>query len=405
MSLFLLLPVGLAALAALLLPVLLHLARRSEPRRVPFAALRWLRAQPQPRRRHRLEEWLLLALRLLLLLALALLLAQPMLSGRPDRTPRVALADGVSLAAARAALGDADGAATARWLRLAPGFPPLDPHDDDRGTAARNDLPLASLLRELDAQLPAATPLTVVVPAVLDGADAQRPVLSRQVRWRVAAGAMPSPDTAAPARTAPPVLEVRTAGDEPPALRYLRAAGTAWTVAAGRDPDRTDPVRVAAPAAPLPATATPLAWLVPGPVPAAVRDWVAGGGTLLLDAGTRWDGFPDDAVVAWQDADGAALAREARHGRGRVLRLQRAWTPAAMPLLLDPGFPRQLQALLAPPPAAPARVDATGYVPVRGLPAWPERPRPLAPWLAWLVAALFLLERWVAAGPRRGSTA
>ena len=105
----LLLPIGLAALAALLLPLLVHLARRSEQRVVPFAALRWLKALPQPRRRHRFEELLLMLVRLLLLAALALLLAQPVLFGRPDRRPRVAVAPGVDIAAssrgARSAAG------------------------------------------------------------------------------------------------------------------------------------------------------------------------------------------------------------------------------------------------------------------------------------------------------------
>ncbi|MFT4198344.1 MAG: BatA domain-containing protein, partial [Pseudoxanthomonas sp.] len=51
MSLTLLLPAALAALAALALPLLIHLARRSQPHSTPFAALRWLRAAPRPRRR------------------------------------------------------------------------------------------------------------------------------------------------------------------------------------------------------------------------------------------------------------------------------------------------------------------------------------------------------------------
>ena len=49
MNLALLLPAGLAALAALLLPLLLHLARRHEQTPTDFAALRWLRQKPKPR--------------------------------------------------------------------------------------------------------------------------------------------------------------------------------------------------------------------------------------------------------------------------------------------------------------------------------------------------------------------
>ena len=64
MSVALLAPAALAALAALLLPLLIHLARRSELHPVDFSALRWLRAQLRPRRRLRFEDWPLLLLML-----------------------------------------------------------------------------------------------------------------------------------------------------------------------------------------------------------------------------------------------------------------------------------------------------------------------------------------------------
>ena len=64
MNLALLLPAGLAALAAVLLPLLIHLARRSEQRPTVFAALQWLRRKPKPRHRIRFDEWPLLLVRL-----------------------------------------------------------------------------------------------------------------------------------------------------------------------------------------------------------------------------------------------------------------------------------------------------------------------------------------------------
>ena len=79
MNLVLLFPAALAALAALALPLLVHLARRQQERPTVFAALRWLRAQPRPRRRLRFDEWPLLLVRLLLVALVALLLAQPAL--------------------------------------------------------------------------------------------------------------------------------------------------------------------------------------------------------------------------------------------------------------------------------------------------------------------------------------
>lgn len=428
MNVLLLLPIGLAALAALLLPLLLHLARRSEPRVLPFAALRWLRAAPQPQRRHRLEELLLLLLRLLLLAALALLLAQPVLFGRPDRRPWVAVAPGVDPAAARALVGVRD----ARWHRLAPGFPEIADDDMEAATtASRASLP--SLLRELDAQLPAGTPLTVVVPATIEDADAQRPVLSRAVEWRVSeagsttgrqdAGAATSGRRpAANVTTEAPglQLQVRHAPQREASLPFLRAAGAAWRADAarrqhdGEDPPsktgtparqadesaRANPVSIAPATDPIEPGIGNLAWLVPGPVPPAVRDWVEDGGQVLLDAEARWPGLAADAPVAWADERGP-LVRASRVGRGRVLQLQRALQPAATPVLLDPRFPRHLRELFVEPPPAPRRVAARDYAPRTGAPAWPEQPRPLSPWLVWLVAGLFLLERWVASGPRK----
>lgn len=412
MNVLLLLPIGLAAFAALLLPLLIHLARRSEQRVVPFAALRWLRALPQPRRKFRLDEWLLLSLRILLLAALALLFAQPVLFGRADTAARVALAAGVDSAAARAL----PGIDQARWLWLAPGFPAIAPdgstaQDDPRAASTGATLP--SLLRELDAQLPAGAPLTVVVPQRLHDADAQRPVLSRKVTWKIV------PDRAAPAETAAkadpttPPLQVRFAPERADAVRYLRAAGVAWGLEdqlqdTGGTPASTSPpasrVSTAALSAPLDASVSRLAWLAAGPVPAAVQAWVAQGGQVLLDADAQWPGFARDAAIAWSDGTGPLL-RTQRVGRGRVLQLQRPLLPAAMPALLEADFPQRLRTAFETEIVAPARVAARDYAPMAGAPAWPERPQPLAPWLAWLVAGLFLLERWLASGPRRSDTA
>ena len=63
MSLAWLYPAGFAALATLLLPLLIHLARRDQQAPLDFAALRWLRNDPRPRRRLRFDERLLLVLR------------------------------------------------------------------------------------------------------------------------------------------------------------------------------------------------------------------------------------------------------------------------------------------------------------------------------------------------------
>jgi hypothetical protein len=395
MNLALLLPAGLAALAALLLPLLIHLARRSEQRITDFAALRWLAAKPRPRRKRRFDERLLLLLRLLLLAALALLLARPVLYGNPDRTPWIVAVPEVGAAPLR----DAAGTGSARLHWLAPGFPALDE------APPTGKQPVASLLRELDATLPAGTPLTVLVPTVIDGADAQRPRLSRHVEWRVVPSTPTPPTTVA--ATAIPEVMVRHAPGDVPALRYLRAAGAAWraaTPAAGGGSKVTtaSPIVIAPASQAFDARTRNLIWLVPGALPAHVRDWIRDGGHALLAADVEAPELAKSTPL-WRDDEGDPLVRGAPLGRGRIMQLTRGLSPDAMPQLLEADFPEHLRALFSDPAPAPARVAASAYAPTAGAPPWPETPRPLAPWLVALVALLFALERWFASSPRRGA--
>ncbi|WP_119718212.1 BatA domain-containing protein [Cognatilysobacter tabacisoli] len=390
MNLALLLPAALAALAAVLLPLLIHLARRSEQRPTVFAALQWLRQKPKPRHRVRFDEWPLLIARLLLVVLLAVLLARPVLSGAWSRDPWVAVVPGVDVERARA-LG---GAADARWHWLAPGFPALDEAlapemaPSPRATST-------SLLRELDATLPPDVALTVLVPETLDGVDAQRPRLGRRVEWRIVPGA-PERDRAIPAVPAP-TLSVRYAPEREAALRYLRAAAMAWQPqTAGADPVALD---FAAAGAPLPATARPLVWLVPGPVPAPVLEYARGGADVLLDAQARVDDLPG-RVPLWRDDAGGVLVEGGAYGRGRLMRLTRSLVPGQMPVLLDAEFPRRLRGLFEPDPPAPARVLAQQHEPDTGGPTFIPAARDLQAWLALAIALVFLLERWLATGAR-----
>lgn len=392
MNLALLLPLGLAALAAWLVPLLIHLRRRSEQQRTAFAAMRWLPARARPRNRLRFEEWPLLLVRLLLLAALALLLASPVLYGGPQPKRWVVVAPGIE----RSTVATNDEATEYRWL--APGFPPLEAP----APAARQ--PVGSLLRELDATLPAPTAVTVLVPAVLDGADAVKPVLHRPVQWRIVGGKTMAPATPSPQVTPRPVLAVRHAEERTDAARYLRAAAIAWQVStAPPKPTReaqTAARDIGATTQALPAIDRPLAWLAPGPLPTQLRDWIAKGGTALVDAAIEVPDVQRDGVPLWRDDDGGVLVHGLALGRGRILQWTRPLTPEAMPVLLEPTFPDQLWSLLAPAAVPPARIAARDYVPGTGARAWPEIPRDLQPWLLVLIAMLFLVERWIANGRR-----
>jgi len=436
MSLGLLLPIGLAALAALLLPVLLHLERRTEPRATPFAALRWLSMQSRPQRRVRLEELWLLLLRLLLVAAVALVFARPVLFGSEGGRAWALVAPGVDVAQARTQFRDPN----ARWHWLAPEFPEIDGAGSapsipsaaqaqaqsklqDQSSPPPESQPVLSLLREIDASLPAKTALTVFVPAQLDGLDGERPRLGRDIEWRIV------PGTAVSARATPaavaPALVVRHTADRAASVRYLRAAAIAWhaSEAARMAAPMTAPparasrlkplpherdatsagdrqVDIASSAQPIPATARWLVWLAPGELPAPVRRWVEAGGTAVLDErSVLADSMP--LVAAWRDADGRVLANYATLGGGRVIRLTRPLLPAANADVLDAQFPARLRALFDGPSPPPQRALAAAIRPLAGGRTYAQAPQPLDPWLAMFAAGLFVLERWFASSARR----
>lgn len=374
----LLLPAALAALLAMVAPLLVHLARRSEALPMDFAALRWLRQKPRPRSRLRFDEWPLLALRLLLVALLAVWLARPVLVDSADQAPVVAVLPGITPAPL---------APGTRGVWLAPGFPPLD------GPAPAPSANVISLVRQLDSELAAGVGLRIVVPQVLQGVDAERPRLSRRITWQGVAGAMP---TALPVSAqAPPFLSLHRPPGPDRGLGYLRAAAAAWTL-----PGRPAAFDIAPPGAPMPATPRVLVWLAPGALPEAVRGWVASGGTALVAQDVAIE--PGVAIIAWRDGSGAPLVDARSLGRGRLLRFTRPLAPGAMPELLEADFPLALSALLSPPRPLSARVAARDLEPTTGAPAWPQPARDLQPWLALMVALLLVAERWLATRRGRG---
>ena len=383
MNLSLLLPAALGALIALAIPLLIHLARREQQQPTVFAALRWLRERPKPRRRIRFDEWPLLLLRLLLLALLALWLACPVLLDSPDRTPWTLVAPGVANEDIQRVLEGAEG--EVRWL--ATGFPPLT---SPMPTAPQAT---ASLLRQVDAQLSQAAGLTVVVPEQLAGMDGAPMNLSREVDWQVVPGASP---LSAAMQDASPPLVVRHGGGQDDAVRILRAA--MWAL----HEDAVDADLDVAPASvALPATAQRVAWFVPGAMPQALLHWIEQGGEALLASEVDVAMLDHALRVAWRDENGNALVESAAMGQGRILRFTRPLQPAAMPQVLDASFPARLQALFDVSPL-PSRRPAEIATPRATLPSWTQSPRDLQPWLALLIALLVLVERWLATSARRG---
>lgn len=374
MNLAFLAPAALAALAALLVPLLIHLQRRPEQRVVEFAALRWLSERVRPRQRLRLTDWLLLLLRLLLVAALALWLAQPVwLEYLPRGRDWELVVPGVDPARLPA---PATARATERhWL--APGFPPLDT------PAPQGPVPVASLLRELDTRLRPQVAVSVWVPRELAGLDAERIRLSREVAWNVVDTA--NPDVAAPIAPAPRVVAIRHEDPADPALPFLDAAIAAWNAA---EPERYRVDRGAVDA-PLAATTDWLVW-IGGEPPASVMDWVRQGGhALVVPSSTR------------ERAPGAGPSQERPFvrqaiGRGALASSTVPLRPETWPSLLDAGFPAQLHDLLQGATAAPDRGDAAALRPWSDGPRLPPPAYPVGDWLALAIAALLLVERLLA---------
>lgn len=380
MSFALLAPLGLAALAALAIPIAIHLVRRIELQTTEFAALRWIAERIRPRRRLRFERPWLLLLRLALLALVALLLAKPIIDEPAIATSsRVLVALGADLSAARSAVT----LANADWRWLAPGFPSIE-----TPTPSAN-APIASLMREADAELPRDAKLAIVVPEQLAGLDGERPILAHEIEWRIVPGQMSELTSAADTKLA---LAVRHAPAAEPALKYLRAAA----VALDAEGSAHFALDTATQDAALPDANTTLLWLGTEPTP-AVRSWIESGGTAIVDHAPRAAGAP-----VWRDADGRVLARAEPLGRGRLVTLESAMLPQSMPQLLDAEFPHQLLALVEGEPRAPTRAPASAMAPAHAnpvsatTPASRAMPKPIDAWLALALAALVLAERIVA---------
>ncbi len=395
MSLALLYPFGLAALAAMLAPLLLHLIRRAEYRTTPFAAMRWIRAQLRPQKRLRLRDIPLLLLRLLLLALVAVLLAQPVLRGDATAARHwVLVAPGVDISAARDRMAFIDSNATnGDWRWLAPGFPSVS------STAAPATSDSASLLREIDAELPASSRISVVAPAVVDGLDGERPSLTREVDWIVVDGAMPP----LPVKDDPTASRLLVRYDEaqPGDAGYIDALEQAWRV--GWPNLSIDHANIDTA---LPNDARWLLWLVPQR-PASLQRWIENGGIAIATPAVD-DANAIDNEPVWRDAKRNVIASSRRIGNGRLVSLSGAFTPNQLPALLDADFPQRLYELFAGPPPAPTRAVAAALKPLHIPNAASTATSllatrtPLDAWFALAIAILFAIER-IWASHRRGA--
>ncbi len=372
-----LLPSAFAALAALALPLLIHLSRRAEHKPTEFAALRWLRAQRRPQRKWLLQERVLLAIRLLLLIALAIFLAQPVITSSVKPAHWVVVAPGANVAQ----LKQPPTGNHVQWHWLSPGYPAIDQMPSSTSRA------LSSLLRELDSQLPAKTELSVVVPEQLAGLDGERIRLSRKVHWLITSGS--SPQSVLAKSHKPLQLAIRYDAAHAKSATYFRAAQGSWNTNS-----QGLPVDVALLSNTPPEQTRVLVWLASGELPPNIAQWVQQGGTLLASKDVS---LPKTqlAFPVWRDDQGTVLLREWQVAHGRILQWQVPLQPANMPVLLEAKFPERLIRVLQTSPAPLSTSLASQQQPQKVNMAWPLKPEPVWSWLVWLIVLLFMAERWL----------
>jgi hypothetical protein len=433
-------PLWLGALAALALPVALHLLGRGRVRRIEFGSVRLLREGTLSKRRSlRFHHPLLFAVRCLLLVALAAALAQPR-ARQPVGARQVEplLLVERALLERRGALGaghrelferlDAARRGGARLSTLETGPPPWD---------------LWSQLREADAAAAPGRPFEVFTLDRLALLVGERPAFDREVRWwstsetREAPGGVPLTSAVRLRRRVLLAADAERQED----AGYLLAALAAAAQHSGVDLTS----RRAAPRQAMAAFgegADVVLWLSALPVPADLFAALEPGSRLVSDGAERWERVdslfrvaggesgvigvsrlepPDPAeseraetapsAVLWEEVSGRPVLEASRREGVLWFRFRSRFHPAWTDLVGHPQLVRWAEDLLQGDAGDPGGDDrraagaevaqpgrrAAGEGPERFPYRWPET-------LALsLVAVLFGVERWLAwsGAPRR----
>jgi hypothetical protein len=427
-------PLWLAALAALAVPILIHLRRRRVGRRIQVGSVRHLAGAARPRRRQlRIRDPWLLGLRCAIVALMVLGLVEPAM--RPKREPArdwvlvaPSLLHDSTLLRSDQLLDSLRRAGTA-VRQLAPGFPAADLGRPIAGADPHTDL--WSLLRAADEVLPAGSRIVVVVPAELSLARGRRPALATRVTIRPAP--RPVGDTTVIRRSwirhdsafrvvgslyrggmrqrierAPraesdsglPTLDSTTIRIAAPGSRaedaaYLRAAFGAASDLFGA----AMPVEVLPPSGVKPGvvrTGDWTAWLDTTPPPPLQ-------GAVLTDAGPAQPRASDGATAEPPtDAFGRPLLR--RSG-SRAYAFTSRFNPRFGDLVLRPAFPEMIARIwlagmagVGPSPAHELRsISPAQLEPAHGTRrAAPGDQRSLRDLLLALAAILLFVERWLA---------
>ncbi len=424
----------LAALAALSIPLAIHLWSRRRTKSVAIGSIRFLQARrPLSRRTLRLRDPWRLLLRLAMLTAVILALAGPYLTdsaGPPESSPERWVVVSPSLEeAGRGGRTDVTavfdsvriGADAVRLLH--PAWPPLEA---SIGMPAVS-MDTWSLLLALDQTLPPRSHIDVIAPARTGSVRGSRPALHSTVEWFSFDDGNHDDSVEDSVERAPLTVAIFAGPDRKDDARYLQAAigaiSDAGDSATVRRYDTSDvPDAIAE---------SWIAWLSARPVPAAVVRRVRDGGVLLTDVGdaagvdvstsidlgrssipvvrlTRRGEPPDGeggGAPVWRDGHGVPLLTVSREGAGRHYRLATRLHPTWTSLVLRGLFPEALRPLLQ-------RTHALPDLPMtisQASPAWAGPPAELPSgdtagrslfYPMWLLAVVLFLVDAVMSRPR-----
>jgi hypothetical protein len=389
-------PLWLLGLAAVAVPVALHLRGERPGRVVRVGSVRWLEGVPSAwTPAPRLTRVPLLLLRCAVLAALALALAGPYRTG-PSGASSSAWVLVAPEVVRRAPLDSLRRLGALRLL--APGLPALD-----AVPRVSRDSPtdVWSLLREADVRASAGTRFVVVAPRTLRFLRGVRPELRRDVDWLAVAAEPSRPDGSGEGGA----VTIFASPERQDDARYLAAAFRAAVAARGAN----DEVVVLSIADSMQASGTPwIAWLGAWPVPALLERRVAEGARLVTDGDTTVLAAGDRVI--WRGPDGGPLLVARSRGHGMHYRLSGRFHPSALPAVVRPEFADWIDTLWAPAPLRRAAPDlrvsrlqgvaAAGDSP-RGAPleAPPplERRSPAAVMLLLLAALCWIAERAITA--------
>ena len=406
-------PIWLAGLAALAVPVALHLWSRRGGRPILVGSIRLLTGSPPATRRSwTVQDPWLLALRCAVLAALVVALAGPYwIPTAPTRRTVALVARDV---ANREALLDSLRHA---GLRVAP---------LDSEAPASN---LWAAIRRANRGASPGTRFLVFAPDWLRYFRGERPTLRASVEWHIRPVG-PSGPVALPPPAARLVAILADPSRQDDA-RYVAAALGAAQAATGISAVVSSYPATTGAAADAVAAADWIVWLSDRAAPEPILQAVRRGAVLVDDAGGATPRplharvvtgpQPTDAWLirrapvaaaergapVWADGTGNPLLLLTREGRGLHYRFQSRFVPAWSDLVLRPAFPLAMARLWARDADATAeaepRIALSQLLPAvdsgpQTAPPGPHRPLFVPVWL--LAVLLFLTERWWSQRPR-----